>query len=56
LAAELARLPGVAGALAAGRIDVDKAEVFTGQLMLLEVIAAHRPVPGLIASRPGCRR
>ena len=41
LAAELARLPGVGRALAAGRIDVDKAEVFTGQLMLLEVIAAN---------------
>jgi hypothetical protein len=41
LAGELARLPAVARALAAGRIDVDKAEVFTGQLMLLEVLAAN---------------
>ena len=34
-------------ALAAGRIDVDKAEVFTGQLMLLEVIAANA-IAGLV--------
>jgi ribosomal protein L12E/L44/L45/RPP1/RPP2 len=47
LAAELTRLPGVARALAAGRIDVDKAEVFTGQLMLLEVIAANA-IAGLV--------
>jgi hypothetical protein len=47
LAAGLARLPGVGRALAAGRIDVDKAEVFTGQLMLLEVVAANA-IAGLV--------
>ena len=50
LAAELTRLPGVARALAAGRIDVDKAEVFTGQLLLLEVIAANA-IAGLVLPR-----
>jgi hypothetical protein len=35
------RLPGVGRALAAGRIDLPRAEVFTSQLMLLEVIAAN---------------
>jgi hypothetical protein len=47
LAAGLARLPSVGRALAAGRIDVDKAEVFTGQLMLLEVVAANA-IAGLV--------
>src|SRR6185437_7699698 len=41
LAGEMARLPGVGRALAAGRIDADKAEVFASQLMLLELIAAN---------------
>jgi ribosomal protein L12E/L44/L45/RPP1/RPP2 len=53
LAAELTRLPGVAGALAAGRIDVDKAEVFTGQLMLLEVIAANAIAGLVLPKAPG---
>jgi hypothetical protein len=49
----LARLPGVGRALAAGRIDLDKAEVFTGQLMLLDVIAANA-IAGLVLPRaPG---
>jgi hypothetical protein len=43
----LARLPGVGRALAAGRIDAGKAEVFTGQLMLLDVIAANA-IAGLV--------
>jgi hypothetical protein len=47
LAAGLARLPGVGRTLAAGRIDVDKAEVFTGQLLLLEVVAANA-IAGLV--------
>jgi Domain of unknown function (DUF222) len=46
----LARLPGVGRALAAGRIDLDKAEVFTGQLMLLDVIAANA-IAGLVLPR-----
>ena len=50
LAAELARLPGVGRALAAGRIDVDKAEVFTGQLLLLDLIAANA-IAGLVLPR-----
>ncbi len=41
LADGMARLPGVARALAAGRIDLDKAGVFAGQLALLDVIAAN---------------
>jgi len=47
LAEGLARLPGVRRALAAGWIDVDKAEVFTGQLMLLDVVAANA-IAGLV--------
>jgi hypothetical protein len=53
LAAELTRLPGVARALAAGRIDLDKAEVFTGQLMLLDVIAANAIAGIILPKAPG---
>src|SRR5581483_10961606 len=53
LAAGLARLPGVGRALAAGRIDVDKAEVFTGQLLLLEVVAANAIAGLVLAKAPG---
>ena len=53
LAAELARLRGVARALAAGRIDLDKAEVFTGQLMLLDVIAANAIAGIILPKAPG---
>ncbi|HEY7013989.1 MAG TPA: HNH endonuclease, partial [Streptosporangiaceae bacterium] len=42
-----ARLPGVTRALAAGRIDADKAKVFTDQLLLLDVIAANA-IAGLV--------
>ena len=49
----LARLPGVGGALGAGRIDADKAEVFTGQLMLLEVIAANAIAAVVLPGAPG---
>jgi hypothetical protein len=47
MAEGLARLPGVARALAAGRIDADKAKVFTDQLMLLEMTAANA-IAGLV--------
>jgi hypothetical protein len=49
----LARLPGVGRALAAGRIDADKAEVFTGQLMLLDVIAANAIAGLVLPKAPG---
>ena len=49
----LARLPGVGRALGAGRIDADKAEVFTGQLMLLEVIAANAIAAVVLPGAPG---
>ena len=49
----LARLPGVGRALAAGRIDADKAEVFTGQLMLLEYIAANAIAAIVLPGRRG---
>jgi Domain of unknown function (DUF222)/HNH endonuclease len=53
LAAELTRLPGVGQALAAGRIDLDKAEVFTGQLLLLDLIAANAIAAAVLPSAPG---
>jgi len=49
----LARLPGVSRALAAGRIDLDKAKVFTGQLMLLDVIAANAIAGLVLPGAPG---
>ena len=49
----LARLPGVGRALAAGRIDADKAEVFTGQLMLLEYLAANAIAGVMLPRAPG---
>ena len=49
----LARLPGVGRALAAGRIDADKAEVFTGQLMLLEYLAANAIAGVILPKAPG---
>ncbi len=49
----LARLPGVGRALAAGRIDADKAEVFTGQLMLLEYLAANAIAGVVLPRAPG---
>jgi hypothetical protein len=49
----LARLPGVARALAAGRIDADKAKVFTDQLLLLEVIAANAIAGLILPKAPG---
>src|SRR6266513_786947 len=48
----LARLPGVGRALAAGRIDLDKAEVFTGQLMLLDVIAPNAIAAAVLPEAP----
>ena len=53
MAEGLARLPGVGRALGAGRIDADKAEVFTGQLMLLEVIAANAIAAVVLPGAPG---
>jgi len=49
----LARLPGVGRALAAGRIDLPKAMVFTDQLMLLEVIAANAIAGLVLPKAPG---
>jgi hypothetical protein len=49
----LARLPGVARALAAGRIDADKAMVFTGQLLLLDVVAANAIAGLVLPKAPG---
>ncbi|HEY1319775.1 MAG TPA: DUF222 domain-containing protein, partial [Streptosporangiaceae bacterium] len=49
----LARLPGVARALAAGRIDLPKASVFTDQLMLVEVIAANAIAGLVLPGAPG---
>ncbi len=49
----LARLPGVARALAAGRIDLPKAMVFTGQLMLPDVIAANAIAGLVLPQAPG---
>jgi len=53
LADGLARLPGVGRALAAGRIDLPKASVFTGQLMLLEIIAANAIAAVVLPDAPG---
>jgi hypothetical protein len=53
LADGLARLPGVGRALAAGRIDLPKAMVFTDQLMLLEVIAANAIAAVVLPDAPG---
>src|SRR5262249_45068229 len=49
----LAWLPGVGRALAAGRIDADKAKVFTDQLMLLDVIAANAIAGLVLPGAPG---
>ncbi len=53
LADGLARLPGVGRALAAGRIDLPKASVFTDQLMLLDVIAANAIAAAVLPDAPG---
>ena len=53
VAGGLARLPGVGRALAAGRIDADKAKVFTDQLMLLDVIAANAIAGLVLPGAPG---
>ena len=53
LAAELTRLPVVARALADGRIDVAKAEVFATQLLLLDLVAASAIAAALLPRAPG---
>jgi hypothetical protein len=53
LAGELARLPAVARALASGWIDLDKAEVFATQLLLLGLVAANQIAETVLPGAPG---
>ena len=53
LAEGLARLPGVGRALAAGRIDLDKAQVFTHHLALVEYVAANAIAAIVLPGAPG---
>jgi len=54
LAAAMTRLPGVAAALAAGRIDADKAGVFAGELIVVDDDPAAAQIAArLVPAAPG---
>ena len=53
LAEGLARLPGVGRALAAGRLDPDKAKVFTDHLALVDYVAANAIAAIVLPGAPG---